>query len=343
MNNRVRFLAFLLCVTSASVRPADDPPSDWVDPDTGHRVIRLSSEAGSQTLYFHDNAYSATGEKYVFNSPSGIMLLDITKLGAHAPKAELVVPAVGGTYMARRSRELYFTRRGAAAGEVFAYDYDSRTTRRVRHATRTLINADETFTATSVAAEDPTGKIPRPALREPRPQLERMFPGRKLDELTPLQQYAVTKEEGLARRAINPDPMAFLFTNLRTGEANTLGHQYGWLNHMQFNRVGKADALPHRSRRVVRALQRLARQHAFHGRRRRQDPGCVLDGRDVDQPVHRAARRDTEAREARQHGEALASQDRFEHVDRTRVAALAQPEERLATHVTIRVGARDVQ
>ncbi len=242
MTPRLRLLACLLCVaTLTSARTPNDPPTDWIDPATGHRVIRLSSEAGSQTLYFHDNAYTPAGDRYVFSSPSGIMLLDITTLGTQPPKAELAVPSAGGAHMARRTRDVYFTRRatgaarGAGSGEVFAYNVDTKQTRRVAGATRTLINADESMTVNAIAAEDPSGLTQRPARREQRPQLERMFPGKRLDELTPEQQYAVTKEDGLARRAINPEGMAFVFTNLKSGDARTVGYQYGWLNHMQFN------------------------------------------------------------------------------------------------------------
>ncbi len=236
MNRPLRLLGLLLCAsTLLAGRAHDDPPMDWIDPETGHRVIRLSSEAGSQTLYFHDNAYSAEGDKFVFSSPSGIMMLDISKLGAQPPKPELAVPMGGGAYVARRSRDVYFTRRGAGAGQVFAFNFDTRATRTVANATRTLINADETQTVTTITAEDPSGKTPRPQRREPRPQLERMFPGKQLADLSPEQQYAVTKEDGLARRAINPDGMAFVFTNLKTGEPRTVGYQYGWLNHMQFS------------------------------------------------------------------------------------------------------------
>src|SRR6185295_7004616 len=45
---------------------------EWVDADTGHRVFRLSTENGSESLYFHYNAYSADGKKVVFNAPGGI-------------------------------------------------------------------------------------------------------------------------------------------------------------------------------------------------------------------------------------------------------------------------------
>jgi len=253
MRNRVRNSSVLLGVLALSaMRWAAAPRSEWIDPDTGHRVIRLSAEAGSQTLYFHDNAYSPEGDKFVFSSPSGIMLVDLAKLGSELPSAELIVPNGGGAYMARRTREVYFTRGGprrgptpATAGsaapaprpvpEVYAYNYDTKQTRLVPNAVRTLINADESQTVTTVTAEDPSGKTPRPMARASRPQLERMFPGKRLDELTPQQQYAVTKEEGLARRALNPDPMAFVVTNLKSGEAKTVGYQYGWLNHMQFS------------------------------------------------------------------------------------------------------------
>lgn len=270
----------LLALAPWAVRAADEPPVDWIDPDTGHRIIRLSTEAGSSTLYFHDNSYTPQGDKVIFNTPSGIALVDITKLGQEKPKVEVAVEGGRGSYMARRTREIYFSRGGggggggrgarggapggpgapAAAGatpntpapaageaprggrgaggapaEVFAYNIDTKQTRKIPNATRTLINADETFTLATIMAEDPSGNTPKPAFREPKPQLERMFPGKKMEDLTPEQQYAVTKEDGLARRAVNPSGMAYIFTNLKTGEAKTVGYQYGSLNHMQFS------------------------------------------------------------------------------------------------------------
>ena len=253
--NRSSLLPVLLgALALLGARGAGVPRTDWIDPDTGHRVVRLSSEPGSQTLYFHDNAYSPSGDRFVFSSPSGIMMIDLTTLGTQPPRAELIVPNGVGAYMARRTREVYFTRGGPRRGvgataassatdapvpralpQVFAYNYDTKQVRIVPNASRTLINADETQTVVAVSAEDPSGRTVRPAIREARPQLERMFPGKRLDELSPEQQYAVTKEEGLARRALNPDPMAFVFTNLATGEGKTVGYQFGWLNHMQFS------------------------------------------------------------------------------------------------------------
>jgi oligogalacturonide lyase len=281
-----------LAAAIAVARAADDSATDWIDPDTGHRVVRLSTEPGTQTLYFHDNSYTPQGDKLLLSTPSGIALIDVAKIGQGASKPELVVEGARGGYMARRTREIYFSRggfgggrggRGAPAaaapstptagatapaeksgagsdptapnatptadgargrgrggfggGEVFAYNIDTKETRKVPYARSTLINADETFTFAHMPAEDPTGKTPKPPYREPRPQLERMFPGKKMADLTPEQQYAVTKEDGLARRAVNPSSEAFVFTNLKTGEAKTVAYQYGSINHMQFSPV----------------------------------------------------------------------------------------------------------
>jgi oligogalacturonide lyase len=266
----LRLSSLSLCLLALAPRfagAADPLPTDWIDADTGHRVIRLSTEPGSSTLYFHDNSYSPQGDKLIFNTPSGIALIDITKLGQESAKPELAVQGGRGSYMARRTREIYFSRGGNFGGrggrgrggagapgsapsteaapavpappptppEVFAYNFDTKETRKIANALRTLINADETFTLATLTAEDPSGNTPKPAFREPKPQLERMFPGKKLEDLTPEQQYAVNKEEGLARRAVNPTGMAFTFTNLKTGEARTVGYQYGSLNHMQFS------------------------------------------------------------------------------------------------------------
>src|SRR5260370_17736374 len=56
---------------------AEDPPTSWVDKDTGHRVIRLTSEPNSSGFYFNVNAYSPDGKTMVYNAPDGIHTLDL--------------------------------------------------------------------------------------------------------------------------------------------------------------------------------------------------------------------------------------------------------------------------
>ena len=55
----------------------DALPTEWIDHDTGHRVIRLSRENGTASLYFHQNAYSADGKKLVVTNPHGIATIDL--------------------------------------------------------------------------------------------------------------------------------------------------------------------------------------------------------------------------------------------------------------------------
>ena len=52
------------------------PPKSWVDPDTGHRVIRLTEEPGSASLYFNQNGYTADGKEMVYTTPDGISALE---------------------------------------------------------------------------------------------------------------------------------------------------------------------------------------------------------------------------------------------------------------------------
>src|ERR1700730_17634568 len=62
---------------------SDEPPTSWIDPDTGHRVIRLTREPGSASLYFNQNGYTADGKKMVYTVPHGISVLN---LETHAAK-----------------------------------------------------------------------------------------------------------------------------------------------------------------------------------------------------------------------------------------------------------------
>src|SRR2546426_1125804 len=75
----IRHLIFvLLLACPAFAQPAPkELPTDWTDPDTGHRVVRLSREDGSQSLYFHQNGYTPDGKKLVITSPGGISAIDL--------------------------------------------------------------------------------------------------------------------------------------------------------------------------------------------------------------------------------------------------------------------------
>src|SRR5476649_2008030 len=76
----VLFSAGLLA-PAARAQAAAEPPTSWIDPDTGHRVIRLTREPGSSSFYFNDNSFTPDGKKMALITPgSGIGVLDLTTL-----------------------------------------------------------------------------------------------------------------------------------------------------------------------------------------------------------------------------------------------------------------------
>jgi oligogalacturonide lyase len=217
---------------------AESLRKEWVDPDTGHRVFRLSTENGAGSLYFHYNAYSADGKKVVFNSPSGIMAADLA-----TKKAELVVPGrFSAMETSRTSNEVYYIDRQANA--VMAADLDTKAARKVVDIPQGLniacVNADGTlFAGVITNAPPPPGAYVAKPDRIPGDQFEKMFPGKKPEELTTEQRMSAEKENRLAgqlRQAVTAENPRCLFTlNAKTGEVKKFGYAYAWLNHLQFS------------------------------------------------------------------------------------------------------------
>jgi oligogalacturonide lyase len=223
-------------MTTGSV---DLGPREWIDPDTGHRVIRISSEPNSQSLYFHYNSYTPEGDKMVYGGPSGLFVLDLKTLGQGAPKVDWIVDGrttrASPLMAAFGSRDVYYTANGA----LYAVNVDTKVSRLVTTGRPFGVNSDETYVGSMVNQVDPTGKVQPPTPPTLIPQRERMF-GDKIKAgipLTPQEEYAASKEDGLARRLLNPSSMAFVFTNLKTKTSVTVGYQYASIDHQQFNPV----------------------------------------------------------------------------------------------------------
>ena len=89
---RTRLLAAVAALAAplaALARNASEPPRTWVDPDTGHRVVRLTTEPGSASLYFNRNSYT---------TPEGIWALDLeTRAARPVVKDRVGIMAVAKT------------------------------------------------------------------------------------------------------------------------------------------------------------------------------------------------------------------------------------------------------
>src|SRR5437764_8238192 len=117
-----RFL-FLMLAAIAALSAQDALPTEWVDPDTGHRVIRLSREPGTASLYFHQNAYSADGKKLVVTNPHGIATINL----ATREIDQVVEGRVNILVTGHKTGRIYYTRDGA----IFATDLDTHATSEV--------------------------------------------------------------------------------------------------------------------------------------------------------------------------------------------------------------------
>src|ERR1044071_3999853 len=99
-------LPFLSCLIAASTLCAEDLPRTWIDPDTGHRIVRLTDEPGSASLYFNQNSYTPDGRSMVYTTPNGISVLN---LETHAAK-QVVEGRVRIIEAGRRNPTVYYIR-----------------------------------------------------------------------------------------------------------------------------------------------------------------------------------------------------------------------------------------
>ena len=212
MKARLSIAAASLALTARTVGAAD-PPREWIEPATGHRVVRLSDEPGSASLYFHQNAYTAAGDKLVIAVPDGLATVDL----ATRRLDPLVTGRVTHVVVGPRTRQVFYMKDGI----VYATHLDTRATRAI--ATRPelatgsglTVNADETLLAGSYIEGGAT-PAPEPSvnpLAAPPPQESRL-------------------EARWAQRL----PMGLYTIDVKTGEVKTVHHGAGdWVNHVQFS------------------------------------------------------------------------------------------------------------
>src|SRR3954471_16609538 len=104
--------SLLIIVAMAAAALAEQPPTDWIEPATGHRVIRLSGDEGGSSLYFHQNTYTPKGDKLIFDTRAGIAVIDLTRLGKEPVKPEVIVPDARAISVAFRTPDVYYRKSG---------------------------------------------------------------------------------------------------------------------------------------------------------------------------------------------------------------------------------------
>jgi len=208
------FCLFVLLTIIFRSAAAQEPPRKWIDPDTGHRVIRLSDEPGSASLYFHQNAYTPDGSKLIITTPTGLSTINLKTRAIE----KVVDGRVNVIVTGRKSGDIYYIK----AGTVYATDLNTKQTREVaKLPPRTSIasvNADETLLA-GIIDNGPPPPTPVPGAT-PAPPRGDSYPG---------------KGDMMERRLAERRPLQLITVNTKTGEVKTLLKGTDWYNHIQFS------------------------------------------------------------------------------------------------------------
>ena len=218
----------LLLVSVAVVRAA--PPLEWIEPATGHRVVRLSREAGSASLYFHQNAYTSEGDKLLISTPGGLATVNLTNhtLELVVPRASYTMGGSSGVEVGRNSRQVYYGVRSEGGTVIRATHLDTKVTRDVVKlpffAAFNGINADETSLIGTLSERGP-GPRPSPP--------SGAKPDFKDDQAPARPRPNFGKRPSLAARTNVPRAMKFYSADLKTGAVKFFNPSTNWLNHAQ--------------------------------------------------------------------------------------------------------------
>jgi len=199
-------------------RPRDssaEPPTSWIDPSTGHRVIRLTREPDSASLYFNENGYLPDGHRMIYTTPEGISVLDLTTHEARA----VVQGKVKATGVGHKTPTVYYTKNEERA--LYSTNIDTGETRKLaelpNRGSIATINADETLAAgTYVEGEGPD------------------YGGRRDGQSHPLNQPR-NKGQMMAERLAARLPLVLFTVDLRSGTLNPILHSTDWVNHLLFS------------------------------------------------------------------------------------------------------------
>jgi oligogalacturonide lyase len=200
-----------------------DPPRSWIDPDTGHRVIRITDDPNTESLYFNYNCFTPDGKEMIFTTRGGgVSVLDLaTWKNRPVVKGGARVIMVG-----HKTPRVFYIK--SQENALYATDLDTGETQKLADMPEggsvSAINADETIAAgTRVLGDNP----------ERRGGAGR---GNGMSGAGKSGSYqANDKMEMMERRLAEHLPNEIYLIDLGTGKRTTLIENTDWLNHLQFS------------------------------------------------------------------------------------------------------------
>ena len=212
-------------------------PATWIDPVTGHRIVRIDATPGNYALYFNYNPFTPQGDLMIYLTPEGIRVADLRTWATRLVLAGKVDRLL---FTGPRSRSAYYTVRDAATDDggtfqVWRVDLDSGATRRIADVPGgriEAINADETLLAGERELAPPPPAIAAQGRRDPAtgaPTYAGTGPdGRPLS-------FAAAKAQWMDARLAARVPMEMYAVAIADGRRRTILRATDWLNHVQFS------------------------------------------------------------------------------------------------------------
>ena len=221
----------VICLAAGWFAPGTQAQTstEWIDADTGHRVVQLSTVPGSESLYFNLNPFTPDGRKMVITVPSGIAMVDL--------QTHEIEPIIKNQHrvimVGHKTGQIYYVSNevedGVTNRVVCAVDPATKAVRKlltlVRGQEVSTVNADETLLAgTFIERTD------WPINRD-------FFdggPNRRTDIQT--QDYQRDRKgQMMENRLAKHYPMELFFYNIATGETKRYNRCTDWLGHLQFS------------------------------------------------------------------------------------------------------------
>jgi oligogalacturonide lyase len=229
----VRPLLLILALTASRVFAADastlETRSEWIDPETGHRIVRLSQEPGSASLYFHQNPFTPDGTKMIIVTPGGLSTVNLK-----TREIELVAPGVrysmgssAGIEVGRKTPTVYYQKNIDGHTVLYSTNLDTKETREIVKLPFTGefggVSADETLIIGKTGVPGPAAAADAAPVTPPAPGAA---PGGRRGG------------GGRGQRMLQ-----FFTANIQTGEVKTFFPSHDNLNHIQSSPTDPAMVL----------------------------------------------------------------------------------------------------
>lgn len=208
------------------------PSPEWIDQDTGHRIVRLSSEPGSSSLYFNFNGYTPQGDYLIISTPTGLakVSLDDFRLSV----VIRIEQPFKFLFVGLKHRRAYYQLLDTNA--VCYVDIDTGISHEIAKVARgdiQTINCDETLLGG--VETDPSSTSEALKLFENRDKATDQFDYRaNWPDGTPMA-YADAKEVRLNERLEAKVPMTMFVIDTTTGQRRDIYGSTDWLNHLLFS------------------------------------------------------------------------------------------------------------